>query len=395
MPSSFLEYEISRDFFRANSKFGNDYTVYWPSFAAFASQAGVKVAAKATIPAAKAALTPELQLDLAKEKIKAKQASEKEQLQLATERIIQLEKEFDIVSSINQKTPQITVIAPKTPSGTSESVAVFVASDWHVEEQVNPGAVGYKNEFNLEIADTRIQRFFQGSFRLFDIMRRDTTIKTIILALLGDFITNTIHEDFQETNNLLPAEAIYWAECRLVSGIRFLLDNCPSDTELIVVAHSGNHGRMTVKQRGSSEAGNSLEHYLFYHLRDFFKGEPRLKFQISEGYHSFVRLFDERYTIRFHHGHAIKFAGGIGGLTVPVLRAIAQWNQGDKGVNLDCFGHFHTFINYGNFVSNGSLIGYNDFAIRIKAVFERPQQAFFLVNRKWNSKTMVTPVFLS
>lgn len=383
--------EITRDFFRANSKLKDSWNTYWPNFAAFAMSASMKTSGKTSATA----LTPALQLDLEKEKIKAKQTSEKEQLKLATERIIDLESKLESVLSIGQRTPQITIITPKEPSGSSESVAALIASDWHIEENVEAAAVGFKNEFNLDIAEARAMKFFQGGFRLFDILRRDTTIKTIILGLLGDFITNTIHEDFQESNNLLPAEAIYKVECHLVSGIRSLLDNTESDVEIIIVCHSGNHGRMTKKQRGSTEAGNSLEHYMYYHLRDFFRGEPRIKFQIAEGYHSFVHLFDDRYIIRFHHGHAINYGGGVGGITIPVNKAIAQWNIADKNVNLDVFGHFHQFIDAGNFVANGSLIGYNDFAVRIKAAFEKPQQAFFLINKKWNAKTMVTPIFLS
>jgi hypothetical protein len=390
--------EITRDFFRSHTKCKDTYTLYWPNFAAFAIAAGVKSATPPPAPKAPVVPKPELsaeqKLELDKEKLKAKQSGVEDQLKAATERIVQLESELDAVLSIGDHTPQITIISPKVPSGQSESVAVMVASDWHVEEQVDAAAVGFKNEFNLDVADARITKYFQGSHRLFDILSAHSTIKTVVLALLGDFLTNTIHEDFQESNNLLPAQAVYWAECRLVSGIRFLLDNCPPDTEFIIVCHSGNHGRMTKKQRGSTEAGNSLEHFMYYHLRDFFQGEDRIKFQIAEGYHSFVRLFDEKYTIRFHHGHAINYGGGVGGITIPVNKAIAQWNQADKQVNLDVFGHFHTFIDAGNFVANGSLIGYNDYAVRIKASYEKPMQAFFTVSKKWNAKTMVTPIFL-
>jgi len=36
----------------------------------------------------------------------------------------------------------------------------------------------------------------------------------------------------------------------------------------------------------------------------------------------------------------------------------------------------------GTFISNGSLIGWNAYAIKIKADFEKPKQAFFLVDKK-------------
>jgi hypothetical protein len=46
-------------------------------------------------------------------------------------------------------------------------------------------------------------------------------------------------------------------------------------------------------------------------------------------------------------------------------------------------------------VSNGSLVGYNAYAVRIKAPYERPQQAFFLVNKRYNCKSISAPIFLT
>ena len=40
--------------------------------------------------------------------------------------------------------------------------------------------------------------------------------------------------------------------------------------------------------------------------------------------------------------------------------------------------HFHQLKNGGNFITNGSLIGYNAFAIQIKADYEPPRQKFFM-----------------
>lgn len=383
--------EITRDFFRANSNLKDTWNIYWPNFAAFAMAANVKVSAPAVSKVTP--LSPSQTIEIAKEKIKVKKEGLEEQVKLLTERNIQLESELSTVASLGERTPQITIITPKVPSGTSESVAFMIGSDWHSEENVDPAAVNYKNEFNLEVADYRILKFWQGQYRMFEILSQYSAIKTVVVGLLGDFISGSIHEDLAESNNLPPSLAIYWVEDRIVSGLKFLLEHLPKDTEIIVVCHSGNHGRMTKKQRGSTEIGNSLEHYMYFHIRDFFKGEDRLKFQIAEGYHSFVRLFDDKYGVRFHHGHAINYAGGVGGITIPINKAVDQWNKAYK-VDLDVFGHFHQLMDASNFVVNGSLIGYNDYAIRIKAAYERPQQVFFTVNRKQLSKAVVTPIFL-
>jgi len=42
---------------------------------------------------------------------------------------------------------------------------------------------------------------------------------------------------------------------------------------------------------------------------------------------------------------------------------------------------------------NGSLIGYNSFALSIKASAERPQQMFALID-KVRGKTLVAPILL-
>jgi hypothetical protein len=291
------------------------------------------------------------------------------------------------------KTPQIFKIEPKVPSGSSESVAFMVASDWHIGERVDEEQVNGLNKFTPEIAKTRAINFFSGGQRLWDILRRDTQIKVIVLALLGDFINNTIHDDAKESNLIGNVSAIRQAQDLIVSGINFLLEH--TDAELKVVCASGNHGRMTDKQRIATESENSIENYMYHNISSIFKDEKRISFIVSEAYHSYINLWNS-YTVRLHHGHFIKYGGGVGGIYIPVNKAIDQWNKEKlhERVDLDVFGHFHQYIDAGNFVSNGSLIGYNSYAISIKAPYERPQQAFFLVNKKYTSKTMVTPIIV-
>ena len=60
---------------------------------------------------------------------------------------------------------------------------------------------------------------------------------------------------------------------------------------------------------------------------------------------------------------------------------LGQWNQARKA-DLDIFGHFHQSIDGGKFLCNGSMIGYNAFALSIKAEYEPPQQTLFLVDKK-------------
>jgi len=106
--------------------------------------------------------------------------------------------------------------------------------------------------------------------------------------------------------------------------------------------------------------------------------EKRVKFTLEEAYHTYLTVYGR--VLRFHHGHNVRYGGGVGGLTIPTNKAIAQWNTVFRA-DVDFFGHHHTFTLHNNFVVNGSLIGYNGYAITIKAPFEKPKQAFLLLDK--------------
>src|SRR5271154_1734367 len=345
-------------------------------------------------------LTAAQKLDHEISKLEVKRDDSAGMLKEALERNRVLEKERSVLLGLDDYSPVPFTIEPKSSSGSSEAIAFMIASDHHNEERVLLGDVSNENEYNLDIYHKRSEKFFQGGQRLWDIMRRDQSVPTLVLGLLGDFITGSIQEDTTESNLLGPSDAIKNAEDHLISGIDFLLENTDVD-QLIIPCHSGNHGRMTKKQRQSTEQSNSLELIMYRNMARHYEDNERVQFKIAPGYHSFMRVEgqgdDEReFLIRFHHGHNINYGGGVGGITIPVLKAIANWNTQSmyRNVNLDVFGHFHQYINYGSFVCNGSLIGYNAYANSIKASFERPQQAFIMVSRKYMAKTMSTPIFV-
>lgn len=281
-------------------------------------------------------------------------------------------------------------ITPKLRGKSGEATVVVLASDWHIEERVDPATINNLNEYNLSIAEKRAIEFFRHSLRLTDILSRDVKITTMILALLGDFITGDIHDEMLETAEIEPTLAIIRAQRIIISGVQFLLDN--SELNLVIPCHSGNHARTTKETRFATEAGHSLEYIMYHMIADHFRGEKRIKFIIPRSYHSFVRVYGE--VIRFHHGHSIRYAGGIGGLTIPVNKAIAQWNKSNKEVTLDCFGHWHTRFDGGNFLANGSNIGFNAFAVSIKASYDKPSQTLFLIDKK-RGKTIVCPILYS
>lgn len=275
----------------------------------------------------------------------------------------------------------------ETKTVVSEATMIVLASDWHLGEVVIPSSVNHLNTHDKVIAKKRAEEFFVNVVKLYNMFSRDITINSMVLALLGDFINNMIHEEAQEGNSMLPTHEVLFAQKILISGIQYILDN--TELKLIVPCHSGNHGRTTKSQHhGHGDTGHSLEYLMYHAIASHFENNNRITFMIAESYHTYLKVYD--YNLCFHHGHAIRYAGGIGGITIPVNKAIAQWNKA-KQADIHFFGHFHQMFDGGNFICNGSQIGWNAYAISIKASYEKPKQVVCLID-KVRGKTIVAPI---
>lgn len=277
-------------------------------------------------------------------------------------------------------------IAPQKSDKKGEATALWLASDWHVGERVTFGQTNGINEYSPTIAKERGERFFRNALKLTDISAVEVNIKTVILALLGDFITGHLHMSAVETNHLPPIEETLFAQTLLISGIEYVLKN--SKYDMTIVCAVGNHSRTTEKPHFGSENGHSLEYFMYCSIASYFRNEKRVTVIIPEGAHAYINVY--KYKLRFLHGHDIKYSGGIGGITIPMNKAIAQWDRANQAY-LTCTGHFHTMVDGGNFLVNGSMIGYNAFALSIKASAERPAQRFCLIDRD-RGKTITAPI---
>lgn len=289
-----------------------------------------------------------------------------------------LRAEFDFVSRFNPDLVNPMKIRKVKTSQKDETIGLAIGSDWHIFETVRPDEVSGMNVFNPDVAKIRIENFFEGIVRWTQIHRGGTKIDSLILALLGDLITNMLHADQRENNaGTPPEEALTLFDC-LIGGIDYLIDK--GGFKLITVpCVGGNHGRTTEKLQHTNRAKHSYEWLIYKLLERWYQDEERIQFQIATGIHFYLDVFDR--VIRGHHGNDIKYQGGVGGLTIPVLKAIKEWNSA-RHADLDIFGHWHTMIDDSRFISNGSLIGYAPYSIAIKAQFQQPQQAYVTLNRK-------------
>ena len=306
----------------------------------------------------------------------------------ALREIRRLQSELDAAGKMPEARPADLTV--KTEPGEREATAVAVASDWHAEERVVREKVNGLNEYNLDIFHERSSWFFTNTAKLLRKERKAIPVRHLVLIQGGDMTSSNIHDDLMESNQLGPIDAMTLVQDHWCGGIKKLLEDVPDDVSITVILKCGNHPRITTKQRVQTEEANSLEWYTAHNLARYFEGNKRVKIVRDRAYHTYLDVYGRQ--IRIHHGHAINYQGGVGGITIPVNKAISEWNKG-RPAYLDIFGHFHQLFWGPNFIANGSLIGYSPYAVKIKAPYQDPAQAFCLLDSKFGL-TVRAPILL-
>ena len=304
----------------------------------------------------------------------------------AIEENLILQKKVDIVVGMKDNFSIHKIENIKSSTNDNEATAIVQWSDWHSEETVPLSQTNGLNSFNANIFNKRAEQLFKTTVRFVDIFRKDIVVNKLVIQLGGDFISGNIHDELKEGNSAGVMTACITAINTIATGLKFIQDNTKG-LEIICVCNAGNHSRITMKQRISTEYDNSLETLMYVMLQDKF---PDIKFLIDDSYFKYLDIYG--WQCRFHHGHSIQYGGGVGGIFISAYKKIAQWNKGKK-VDYDFFGHFHQAKDGGNFLCNGSLIGYNAYAVFIGADYERPKQNICLIDKK-RGKTIVAPIIL-
>lgn len=277
-------------------------------------------------------------------------------------------------------------------SGLAEATPLILASDWHVEHEIRPEQVADSNHFNLEIAEERMERFFRASRWGIDHQRQvPFKIRSAILWWGGDFMQNYLHEDDNESNLLSPTETVTFLFDNMTRGIDFLLED-PEIDQWVFPMNDGNHGRTTKKLRAATRIENSLEVLLYTQLARHYAHEKRIRWILPTSQFTFLHDVYGR-SIRFLHGDVFKWGGGIGGLTVPMFRALGRWET-MQHADLTCMGHWHQRYCLPNVIVNGSLCGYDPYAMSIGASWEAPVQCMRVLEPKRFSSSDI-PLWVS
>lgn len=294
---------------------------------------------------------------------------------------------LDLAAHGQTKLPPIVPKGRKLKSK-NRGLPVLMCSDWHVEEVVDPKTVNNRNAFDPKIAERRIGYLSGGSAWLVNQWSKGWKIDECVVWFGGDMITGYIHEELIESNAMSPTEATLFAQEMMARHVEHLLAECKLK-KIHIYCSYGNHGRTTKQRRVQTGAQNSFEWMAYHSLAQRFAGESRVEFHIADGAHLYADLYGT--SVRFHHGDDVRYQGGVGGLSIPLRKACDSWDKFQEA-DVTVIGHWHQFVDFMFAVVNGSLIGYNAYALSVKARWEPPRQGAFLIDEEWG-KRLVTPIY--
>lgn len=298
-------------------------------------------------------------------------------------------RQIEILKALRSAKPIKPIVEKRGPKTQTEMVPIALLSDTHVDETVIGTKVGGVNEYNRQVVIARHTAWASNVVNMIRLYRNIRTIRTLVVPVLGDLITGNIHPENAIDTWCPPMAAAQFAQSLVIGALGHLLRE--ADLERIVVPTCvGNHARITKKPYQQSEVENSIESLIYAGVAQHFTDDERVQVILPESYLSYLDVLG--LSVAYHHGHAVKYAGGIGGLAVPLLRYVHRQSS-NRRADLYVCGHFHQALDLGRAVVNGSMIGYNAYALKGGFEFERPKQLMILIDAKYG-RGPVLPIWL-
>lgn len=281
----------------------------------------------------------------------------------------------------------------KVKPGAHRGAFVLLCSDWHIGERVDPEQVGGRNEYNPDIASKRVDGLIRGAKWMLESLRSGDrgygwSLDHVVLWLGGDIMTGFLHEDQRESNYLTPTQEVLLAQELCIRLIDEFLAH-PGVARLTIVTSFGNHGRTTPERRVATAWKMSYEYMLYKLLERHYRREARIDWHVSVDEFCRVDVLNTR--LRFNHGDTFRYADGVGGLTIPARKWLAKLDKTEPA-DVTCVGHWHQYLDIGDLVVNGCLIGWGAYAQRV-APYTPPSQVCFLVDERVG-KRLSTEIFV-
>jgi len=267
------------------------------------------------------------------------------------------------------------------------AVAHLVFSDWHCGEVIEPKRVNGLNEFNPELCRQRVARVTESAIKMTRLHEQAIPIGEVVIDFLGDLVNGELRQSAAATNAMAPIDEAIFCKGLVTAMLDKLLDAFAGKSVTIKCV-CGNHGRLTPKLEYKRLVGTSIESIVYHSVAERYASAPDVKVCVSDSDSVTQDILGLR--VRSRHGTGINYQGGVGGYLIPAYRMIGKWNRVEP-CDYEVFGHLHTFGAPPGVLSNGSLCGYNEFALAHGFERQPPYQAFALYDSRYG-RTITAPL---
>ncbi len=288
------------------------------------------------------------------------------------DRIIQLEdvrgEIFDLVDRIEG--PRIIHPDPREKTGGKRSVILHV-SDIHGGEHVDLYEMDGLNSYDGPICLARIQRLFRRTASLLTEHWSGDPVEKIVIVLGGDMVDNNLREESRRGGAMPVVEAMKMVSEGVAGGIVYLVEALKEyfgiEIEIEIYTTPGNHGRLTIKPHITEGNIDNLDVMVSFTIEKILAHLNNVRFIYTGSGEALFNLYGWLFLAR--HGH--EGSGGTGGMYGPAYKQVrgmyrAHWSYARRGraFNWVLQGHDHTASQLPFGIANGSIVGYNPYAMR-------------------------------
>lgn len=271
------------------------------------------------------------------------------------------------------------------------ATALLLLSDLHLDEVVAPAEINGVNAYNRTIAWGRLRSVVDGTIKMCDQFVGGVELDGIVVAMLGDVLTGDIHDELSRTNEApTMASVTHWVPL-VASALKRLADHFGN---VFVPCVDGNHDRFYKKIAAKQRAESSVAWVFYNWVAAMCADDRRITFKITPAPEQVVKVYSTRFLLT--HGDGFRSAGGVGGIYPSMLKFLLRKHSqfADTGQPWDValMGHWHQYLTGPDFIVNGSLKGYDEYAARNGFGFELPRQALAIVTPE-RGVTMQMPVY--
>lgn len=294
------------------------------------------------------------------------------------------------LSNVKHKLPHWCVDKKYKQLRNSPGVPILLLSDWHGGETVNRAEIYNVNKYNLEIMEKRAKTLIETTV---NILKHNDVLKPnypgIVVSILGDMVSGDIHEELRDTNEMPSLPTVVHMSNILIECLDILIKEFE---HVLVPCVTGNHGRNTLKMRAKTRAHTSYDWLLYQMLESYYEqkylnipiAERPIRFLVPLAPDQIFQIYNTKFLAT--HGDTLGKGGdGIIGCVGPIIRGDHKTRSRSLQIGLPydimLLGHYHQLMWHSRYISNGSLVGYNEFASNVlRAPFELPKQALFIVH---------------